>query len=134
IEEATEPMVTLEQLSGLFRVSTKTVRRWKKEHNLLGWRVLYKGRRHLGFPRSAVERFAEAHRVQVERGGQFTHLTDDEKDLIVRRARRIAHAGGSLTEASRRIARRLGRSVEAIRYTIRNYDRMNRGHELFPGV
>jgi len=134
IEESEEPMVTLEQLSSQFNVSTKTVRRWKKEHNLLGWRVLYKGRRHLGFPQSVVERFAEAHSEQVRRGSQFTHLTDEEKEFIILRARRIAHAGGSLTEASRRIASRLDRSIEAIRYTIRNYDRMNPGHELFPGV
>lgn len=134
IEEASEPMMTLEQLSRMFQVSTKTVRRWKKEHNLLGWRVLYKGRRHLGFPRSAVEQFARTHKDQVERGGQFTHLTDDEKREIVDCAARIARAGGGLTEASRRIARRLGRSVEAVRYTIRNYDRSNPGQELFPGT
>jgi len=134
IEEASEPMLTLEQLSRLFQVSTKTVRRWKKEHNLLGWRVLYKGRRHLGFPRSAVEQFAQAHKDQVERGGQFTHLTDDEKREIIERAGRISRAGGGLTEASRRIARRLGRSVEAVRYTIRNYDRSHPGQELFPGT
>ncbi|MFL5330088.1 MAG: sigma-70 family RNA polymerase sigma factor [Gemmataceae bacterium] len=134
IEESEEPMITLEQLSEEFHVSTKTVRRWKREHNLLGWRVLYKGRRHLGFPRSAVEKFAQEHKEQVERGAHFTHLTDDEKEFIILRARRIGRVGGSLTEASRRIARRLERSVEAIRYTIRNYDRMNPGHELFPGL
>jgi len=134
IEEAEEPMVTLEQLSEEFHVSTKTVRRWKREHNLLGWRVLYKGRRHLGFPRAIVEQFAQEHKEQVDRGAHFTHLTEAEKDLIIFRARRIARAGGSLTEASRRIAMRLNRSVEAIRYTIRNYDRMNPGQAIFPGV
>jgi RNA polymerase sigma factor (sigma-70 family) len=134
LDEAAEPMLTLEQLSSLFRVSTKTVRRWKKEFNLVGWRVLHNGRRHIGFPKSAVEQFAARHRQQLERGGHFTHLSDDEKDVIVRRARRIAHAGGNLMEASRRIARRLGRSVEAVRYTIRNYDRSHPGQEVFPGL
>jgi RNA polymerase primary sigma factor len=134
IEEAEEPMLTLEQLSSLFRVSTKTVRRWKKEFNLVGWRVLHNGRRHLGFPRSAVEQFAARHRNELERGGHFTHLSDEEKDAIVRRAKRMARAGGNLMEASRRIARRLGRSVEAVRYTIRNYDRTHPGQEVFPGL
>jgi len=134
IEEAAEPMLTLEQLSSLFRVSTKTVRRWKKEFNLVGWRVLHNGRRHLGFPKSAVERFAARHQQQLERGGQFTHLSDDEKEAIIKRARRIAHAGGNLMEVSRRIARRLGRSVEAVRYTIRNFDRTHPGQEVFPGL
>jgi len=134
IEESVEPMLTLEQLSTLFHVSTKTVRRWKKEFNLVGWRVLHNGRRHLGFPKSAVEQFAARHQQQLERGGHFTHLSDDEKDAIVNRARRIARAGGTLMEASRRIARRLGRSVEAVRYTIRNFDRNHPGQEVFPGL
>jgi len=134
IEDAEEPMLTLEQLSSLFRVSTKTVRRWKKEFNLVGWRVLHNGRRHLGFPQSAVEQFAARHQQQLERGGHFTHLTGDEKEVIIHRARRIARAGGTLMDASRRIARRLSRSVDAVRYTIRNYDRTHPGQEVFPGL
>jgi RNA polymerase sigma factor (sigma-70 family) len=132
IEQAGEPMLTLEQISRLFKVSTKTVRRWKAEHNLIGWRVMSNGRRRLGFPRSAVEQFARHHRAEVERGGQFTHLTAEEKDEIIARARRIARAGGSLMDASRRIARRLGRSTEAVRYTIRNYDRNHAETAVFP--
>lgn len=134
IESADEPMLTLEQMSKLFQVSTKTVRRWKKEFDLVGWRVLHNGRRHLGFPRSAVERFAQLHREQVEKGGHFTHLTELEKEEIVTRAHRLARAGASLMDASRRIARRLGRSVEAVRYTIRNFDRTHPGQEVFPGL
>src|SRR5438477_1340884 len=114
IEQASEPMLTLEQISKLLNVSTKTFRRWKAAHDLVGWRVLYNGRRHLGFPRSAVERFVAAHRNQVERGGRFSHLSDDERDEILRHARLFAHAGGSLTDVSRRVADRLGRSTEAV--------------------
>ncbi|MBX7103717.1 MAG: RNA polymerase subunit sigma-70, partial [Gemmataceae bacterium] len=132
IEDAGEPMLTLEQISKLFKVSTKTVRRWKAEHNLIGWRVMSNGRRHLGFPKSAVEQFALRHQAEVDRGSQFTHLTHEEKEEIVMRARRIAHAGGSLMDASRRIARRLGRSTEAVRYTIRNFDLSHPGKEVFP--
>ncbi len=133
IEEAPEPMLTLEQISKVFQVSTKTVRRWKKEFGLIGWRVICNGRRHLGFPQSAVEQFAQRHSEQVERGGHFTHLTDNEKLEIITRARRIARADGSLMEASRRIAEQLHRSVEAVRYTIRNYDQTHPGQEVFPG-
>jgi len=115
-------------------VSTKTFRRWKAAHDLVGWRVLYNGRRHLGFPRSAVERFVAAHRGRVERGGRFSHLSADEKDEIVRSARRLAAAGGSLTEVSRQVARRLGRSAEAVRYTIKNFDRAHPAAAVFPTV
>lgn len=133
IEEAPEPMLTLEQISKVFQVSTKTVRRWKKEFGLVGWRVICNGRRHLGFPQSAVEQFAQRHHDQVDRGSHFTHLSEVEKHEIITRARRIARAGGSLMDASRRIAEQLHRSVEAVRYTIRNFDQSHPGQEVFPG-
>src|SRR5262249_26022596 len=48
-------------------------------------------------------------------------------------ARRLSRVcGSSLTEVSRRIARRLGRSVEAVRYTIRNFDREHPEQAMFP--
>ncbi len=42
--------------------------------------------------------------------------------------------GGTLTEVSRRIARRLGRSTEAVRYTIKNFDREHPEQALFPAL
>jgi RNA polymerase sigma factor (sigma-70 family) len=132
IDQAGEPMLTLEQVSKKLNVSAKTFRRWKERHNLVGWRVLVNGKRHLGFPRSAVERFVASHRHQVERGGRFSHLSDDERDEILRHARLFARAGGSLTDVSRRVAGRLGRSAEAVRYTIRNFDRAHPAQAVFP--
>ncbi len=41
---------------------------------------------------------------------------------------------GSLTEISKRIARRLGRSPETVRYTIKNFDREHPEQALFPSV
>jgi RNA polymerase sigma factor (sigma-70 family) len=41
---------------------------------------------------------------------------------------------GTLTEISKRIARRLGRSPETVRYTIKNYDREHPNDPLFPTV
>jgi RNA polymerase sigma factor (sigma-70 family) len=134
IDQVAEPMLTLEQVSKELNISAKTFRRWKEQHNLLGWRVLVNGRRHLGFPRSTVERFVAAHRDQVERGGRFSHLSDDERDEILRHARMMARTGGSLTDVSRRVAARLGRSAEAVRYTIRNFDRAHPAQAVFPDL
>ena len=51
----------------------------------------------------------------------------------MRSARRLAQAGESkLTEISRRIARELGRSTEAVRYTIRNHDKEHPLQAVFP--
>ncbi len=131
IELAAEPMLTLDEVSRQFNVSTKTVTRWR----LLGLtarRVLRGGRKHLGFPQSCVEAFAAAHKTQVERGSRFSHLSDTEKDNILLTARRMALTGGSLTEVSKKLARQFGRSAEAVRYTIKNFDRAHPDHAVFP--
>jgi RNA polymerase primary sigma factor len=136
IEQAVEPMLTLEQISRQLNVSTKTINRWQKR-GLLGSRsqpVVCDGRRQRGYPRSAVERLVAAHQTVVRRGSRFSHLTEAEKEEILRRARRLSHSGGSLTEVSRRIARHLGRSTEAVRYTIKNFDRAHPDQALFPTV
>jgi RNA polymerase sigma factor (sigma-70 family) len=131
---ALSPVLTLEEVSRQLNVSTKTVRRWRG-HGLASCKVTVNGRRQLGFLQSAVDQFLVANRERVERGGRFSHLTDDEKHDILRRARRLSRvSGGSLMEVSRRIARRLGRSVETIRYTLRNHDREHPDSALFPNV
>jgi RNA polymerase sigma factor (sigma-70 family) len=135
LAEATRqgPVLSLEEISRRLNVSTKTVRRWRKL-GLVGRQVLLNGRRHLCFPEALVEQFVASHRQSVERGARFSHLTDTERGEILRRARRLAEAGGSLTEVSRRIAGRLHRSVEAVRYTIKNHDREHPAEAVFPAA
>ena len=132
IEQAAEPLLTLAQVSKLLKVSAKTVRRWKANHDLVGRRVLVNGRRHLGFPEAMVARFVANHRNRVERGGRFSHLSDAEKGDVLTHSRLLARAGGSLTAVSRRVARILGRSPETVRYTIRNFDRAHPAQAIFP--
>jgi len=80
-----------------------------------------------------IDRFLTLNRDRVERGGRFSQMNDAEREDILRRARRLSRVcGGTLTEISRRIARRLGRSVETVRYTIKNFDRDNPEQALFP--
>ena len=134
IDKSPEPMVTLEEMSQSLNVSTKTVRRWQAAHDLVGWRVLVNGRRHMGFPRSVVDRFVKANPDRIERGGRFSHLSENEKDEILTTARQLARAGGTLSAVSRRIADKLGRSAEAVRYTIRNFDRAHPALAVFPGL
>ncbi len=134
VETITEPVLTLEQISKRLNVSTKTITRWR-DRGLVGRRVLANGRRQVGFVQSVVDRFLATHREHVERSGQFSQLSDNEKEEIVRRAGRLARVQGStLTEVSRRIARRLGRSPETIRYTLKNFDREHPAQALFPHV
>jgi RNA polymerase primary sigma factor len=134
VEQVAEPVMTLEEISKKLNVTPKTINRWRKR-GLIGLPVLCNGRRQVGFLPSLVDPFLSANQQRVERGARFSHLTQLEKDDILRRARRLARVpSGTLTEVSRRIARRLGRSAETIRYTIKNFDREHPEQALFPAV
>ena len=132
VEEVPEPVLTLEQISEKLNVSTKTINRWRKR-GLIGLPVLHNGRRQVGFFPSVVGPFLDENKERLAHSGQFSQLSEEEKEEILRRARRLSRVGGStLTEVSRRIARRLGRSAETVRYTIKNFDRDHPEQALFP--
>ncbi|TWT33129.1 sigma-70 family RNA polymerase sigma factor [Blastopirellula retiformator] len=131
VELAGEEVLTVEELSHKFNVSTKTISRWRAQ-GLVSRRFLFEGRKRVGFLKSSVERFVRNNSDRIERGRQFSQLTEEEKDEIIERARRLARAGGGPSEVARRIATRMGRSVETIRYTLKNYDEKNSETAVFP--
>jgi RNA polymerase sigma factor (sigma-70 family) len=134
VEDVAEPVLSIDEISKKLNVTTKTINRWRKR-GLIGIPVVAKGRRQLGFISSLVDPFLAANKERIEKSGRFTLLTLEEKEEILRRARRFARLGlGSLSEVSRRIARRLGRSPETVRYTIKNFDREHPEQALFPDV
>jgi len=69
---------------------------------------------------------------EFERGSRFSQLSVEQRHEIIERARRMAQAGGCPSEISRRIAKRVGRSVETIRYTLRRFDKEHPGLAIFP--
>jgi RNA polymerase sigma factor (sigma-70 family) len=134
VESVPEPVLTLDQISKRLNVSTKTISRWK-HRGLVSRRVLCNGRKQVGFVQSVVDRFLRSNQEHVEKSARFSQLSEVEKEDILRRAKRLSRvSGGTLTEVSRRIARRLGRSPETIRYTIKNFDREHPDQALFPSV
>jgi RNA polymerase primary sigma factor/RNA polymerase sigma factor len=128
-----EEVLTVEQLSKKFNVSTKTISRWRQQ-GLVSRRFVFDGRKRVGFLRSSVDRFVSENRDRVQRGSRFSQLTDEQRGDIVDRARRMARAGGCQSEIARRIADRTGRSVETIRYTLRQFDKENPDLAIFPGA
>jgi len=134
VESVSEHVLTLDEISKKLNVTTKTINRWRKR-GLIGLPILVNGRRHVGFLPSLVDPFLTANKTRVDKSSHFSQLTQEEKDEILRRARRFASlGGGSMTEISKRIARRLGRSPETIRYTIKNFDREHPEQALFPSL
>lgn len=131
VEDAGEPVHTVEDLSRMFHVSTKTISRWRQQ-GLVSRRFVFDGRKRVGFLQSSVERFVARNEERVRRGERFSQLTDAERDEIVERARRLAHVGGCPSEITRRIARHMNRSVETIRYTLKQFDQKHPEMAVFP--
>jgi RNA polymerase primary sigma factor len=121
-DAAGETVMTVEELARRFSVSTKTISRWRRQ-GLISRRFVMDGRKRVGFLQSSIDRFVERNKEKVHRGAQFTQMTDEERGTIIERARRLARAGASPADVSRRLSKKTGRSTETIRYTLRQFDR-----------
>ena len=124
--------MTIAELAKELNVSAKTISRWRRL-GLVSRRFLFDGRKRLGFLQSSVDRFVARNRIRVLRGSQFSQLTDEEREAIIRRARELAQAGRCPAAVTRQLAQEAGRSAETIRYTLRHFDQANPEEALFPG-
>ena len=89
-------------------------------------------RKRVGFLQSSVARFVAHNQERVRRGSQFSQLTEEERMLIIDRARRLARAGGCPADITKRLAQRTGRSTETIRYTLKQFDHAHPEAAVFP--
>src|SRR5436190_21523369 len=132
VEDAGEPVHTVEELSKMFNVSTKTISRWR-EQGLVSRRFLFDGKRkRVGFLHSSVDRFVAHNTERVRRGERFSQLTNEERRDMVERARRLVRAGGCPSEVARRVAQHMNRSVETVRYTLKQFDKEHPDQAVFP--
>jgi RNA polymerase primary sigma factor len=131
VETAGQRVLTVEELAREFNVSTKTISRWRRL-GLVSRRFVVDGRKRVGFLQSSVERFVERNPERVRRGAQFSQLTPEERDLIIERARRLAAAGACPADVTKRLAQRMHRSVETIRYTLKRFDHDHPQWAIFP--
>ncbi len=131
LEELSEPIHTVEDLSKMFNVSTKTISRWR-DRGLVSRRFVAEGRKRVGFLRSSIDRFVEKNKLRVERSERFSQMSDSERAKMIDRARELAAENLSLSAVARRLGREMGRSTETVRYTLKNFDRMNPQMAVFP--
>ena len=130
-QKAGEPVLTIEELSKKFNVSTKTISRWRRQ-GLVSRRFLFDGRKRVGFLKSSVDRFIRSNENRIQRGTKFTQLTVEEKEHILTQVKRLSDAGKCPSDVIKIVARWSGRSLETIRYTLRDYDREHPDTPLFP--
>jgi len=123
--------LTVEELARQFKVSTKTISRWRRQ-GLVSRRFVLDGRKRVGFLQSSVDRFVANNVDRVRRGGEFSQLTEEERSTIIDRARRMQRAGACPADVAKRLARKTGRSAETIRYTIKQFDQAHPDLAVFP--
>lgn len=128
---AGQRVLTTEELSQMFNVSTKTISRWR-DHGLVSRRFVFDGRKRVGFLQSSVEAFVNENADRVRRGANFSQMTLEQRDQIINGARQLARAGAGSADVARVLAQRTGRSVETIRYTLKNFDQQHPDLAIFP--
>lgn len=126
------PCWTTEELAARLKVSTKTICRWRRR-GLPGRRLRFPdGTVRMAFLERGIRRFVVKHHALVKRGAAFKQLSAEEKKRIVRRARELlAERRIKLHELSQIISGEVGRAVETVRYTLRQYDQSHPDTALF---
>jgi len=120
-------------LARRFHVSTKTIQRWRRRGLPARRLVFADGKRRVAFLESSVQWFIRDRQGQIQRSMKFSQMNDEERDDIIRRARRMASATHCrLSDVVKRLAARTGRAMETIRYTIRKYDTEFPETAIFP--
>jgi len=130
VRETDIPVLTVQQVSDRFNVSTKTVDRWRNR-GLASRRMKVNGRLRVVIPQNTLERFVASHRREIDRGRTFRQMTGAERQQVILQARILAADGFGLTAVSRRLGLQFKRAAETIRYTLRDYDRKHPENALF---
>jgi len=131
LEQVKEPVWTIEQLCKKFSIRSKTLLRWRRI-GLISRRFLLDGKKRVGFLNSSVERFVANNPDCVRRGENFSQLTEEERQEIIKQAKKMSANGKTPTEVAQQLSQKIGRSIETIRYTLKAFDEANAECAVFP--
>lgn len=127
---AGEPVLTVDDVSQKYNVSTKTVDRWRKR-GLVSRRFQFGNRSRVGFLKSSIDRFVTNHQNEIARGSRFSQLSLAERGDIVEAARHMVRYGSCPAEVSRKLATQFNRSPETVRAAIRQHDQESPDRRVF---
>ncbi|MBQ2621465.1 MAG: sigma-70 family RNA polymerase sigma factor [Thermoguttaceae bacterium] len=132
VSQRPEEFLSIDEVSQMYHVSSKTVSRWRKQ-GLPSRRILFGKRKRVAISRKALERFAQKTGKQEHSSVQsIVALSEPQRDEIIRRARKAAAGGASLSQTAEQIGELLGYPPEAIKNVIRQYDKQNPQDVIFP--
>lgn len=132
--EETDPGATTAELAEQLGVSTKTIARWRDAGLRWRWAVRDLGDKHkVMITRSALTAFEQTQEGRLANATAFTRLSEDEKEQLIFRARRLAAATDQPAQAIlSHLAKRTGRSLNALRVLIRQHDEQHPTSPVFP--
>jgi len=132
VAEQNQKVYTVEELAAAFDVSTKTIYRWRKRGLIARKFICDDGIRRFGFFQSTVDKFLKANPSLIAKAKSFMRLTDKQKQQIIRQATKLA-AGTNLSryQIIDRIAAKIGKCHETVRYTLQDYEKANPDKPIF---
>jgi len=132
VNEQSQKINSIEELATTVGVSTKTIYRWRKQGLVARKYIFDDGIRRFGFLQSTVDEFLSAHPELAGKAKNFTRLTDQQKQQIVKQAVKLA-AGTNLSryQIIDRLSAKTGKCHETIRYTLLNYENANPDKAIF---
>ncbi len=132
VTEQSQKIYSIRELMKNVGVSTKTLYRWRKQGLVARKYIFEDGIRRFGFLQSSVDEFLSAHPDLAGKAKNFSRLTDQQKQQIVKQAVKLA----ACTNLSRhkiidRISAKTGKCHETIRYTLLNYENAHPDKPVF---
>jgi RNA polymerase sigma factor (sigma-70 family) len=132
VAELNQKVYSIEELASELDVSTKTIYRWRKRGLVARKFVFEDGKKRIGFVQSTVEKFLKKNPDLISKAKNFTRLTNQQKQLVIKQASSLA----AKTTLSRhqiinKIAAKTGKAHETIRYTILNYEKNHPDKPIF---
>jgi RNA polymerase primary sigma factor len=132
VAEQAERVYTVEELAERFKVSTKTVNRWRRKGLLARKFIFPDGAHRLGFRESTVESFVRDNPKLVVKAHRFKRLTAKDRQQIVREA----HSLALKTSLSRhRIITQISQGFdvahETVRYTLQEHEKKHPDDPVF---
>jgi RNA polymerase sigma factor (sigma-70 family) len=132
-QEHVEPVLAIDDVCEKFNVTSKTIQRWRRKGLPARKFTFPDGKKRVGFLLSSVERFVATHENQVAQAANFSQVTEDEREIILRRARRLSDGCRCcVREITRRIARKLNRSPLTVLHIVRKHDQEHAEEAIFP--
>tara|TARA_R110002167_G_scaffold24964_2_gene87136 strand:+ start:1537 stop:3006 length:1470 start_codon:yes stop_codon:yes gene_type:complete len=131
IKDSMDCFYSIKEAAQILNVSTKTISRWRKQGLPSLKLVGEDGRKRIVIKVNDIKLFRISYAAKTEKGSKFSHLTPDEKEELIQEVKSLISLGVCPSEVTKSAAKSFNRSVETVRYIIKEHDMLNINNKLF---